>query len=103
LVEYFKVVLLLGSSNDNNFALFMSPDISEGIESYKKRVDPWFVTVKNLNFATADEFLDWLKPDTHISFMQKAGQHRVYRELFSSSTWASSRKCALMSRPTLFP
>ena len=58
LMEYFKVGRLLGSSNDNNFVLFMSPDISEGIETYKKRVAPWFVTVKNLNFATADEFLD---------------------------------------------
>ena len=34
LVEYFKVGRHLGSSNDNNFALFMSPDISEGIEAY---------------------------------------------------------------------
>ena len=52
----------------------MSPDISEGIETYKKRVAPWFVTAKNLNFATVDEFLDCLNSSTRISFMQKASQ-----------------------------
>ena len=52
----------------------MSPDISEGIETYKKRVAPWLVTVKNLNFTTVDEFLDCLNASTRISFMQKASQ-----------------------------
>ena len=95
LMEYFKVGRLLGSSNDNNFALFMSPDISEGIEAYKKRVAPWFATAKNLNFATAEDFQDWLNASTRISFMQKASQAPgVPRALQQQYVAAYQKVCA---------
>ena len=94
-MEYFKVGRLLGSSNDNNFALFMSPDISEGIEVYKNRVTPWFVTSKNLNFATAEDFQDWINVCTRISFMQKASQAPdVPRALQQKYVAAYQKVCA---------
>jgi hypothetical protein len=82
LMEYFKVGRLLGSSNDNNFALFMSPDISEGIETYKKRVAPWFVTVKNLNFTTDEDFQDCVSLASTLALAsplcKRLVKHRTY-------------------------
>ena len=56
--EYFKVGCLLGSSSDKHFELFTSSNLTDLLESYKKSTDPWFVSVKSLNFDTGTDRLD---------------------------------------------
>ena len=72
--EYFKAGRLLGSSSDNHFALFNSPDLSAGLEAYKKSIDPWFVSAKSMNFPTALDQLDWLQASSRLHFIYKCSQ-----------------------------
>lgn len=55
--ELFKVVLLLGSSN-NTYTIFTSSDIHLGLVHYTTQIDNWFDTVVAYNFATTADFLD---------------------------------------------
>ena len=41
-VELFRVGCLLGSSSDNRYAIFKSPEIHLGFVQYTKQVDSWF-------------------------------------------------------------
>ena len=72
-VELFKVGRLLGSSN-NTHAIFTSPEINLGLVHYMTQIDNWFETVASYNFASTLNFLDCLKVDTRVSFLQKVSQ-----------------------------
>jgi hypothetical protein len=72
--EYFKDGRLLGSSRDNHFALFNSPDLSGGVESYKKSTVPWFVSVKSMNFPTDLDQFDWIHASSRLYFIYKCRQ-----------------------------
>jgi hypothetical protein len=71
--ELFKVGRLLGSSN-NTYAIFSSPEIHLGLVHYMTQIDNWFETVASYNFASTLNFLDCLKVDTRVSFLQKVSQ-----------------------------
>jgi hypothetical protein len=72
--EFFKDGRLRGSSSDNNFALFNAPNLSAGLEAHKKTVDPWFVNLLNLNFATTVHDIDYVQTGTRVAFVYKVRQ-----------------------------
>jgi hypothetical protein len=84
--EYFKAGRLLGSSSDNHFALFNSPDLCAGLEAYKKSTEAWFLSVKSMNFRTAFDQLDWLQASSRLHFIYKCSQSpevpRPLRQLY---------------------
>ena len=72
--EFFKNGRLRGSSSDNHFVLFNAPNLAAGLEAHKKMVDPWFVNLRNLNFATSVHTIDYLQAGTRVAFVYKVRQ-----------------------------
>ena len=58
--EFFRVGRLRGSSGDNHFPLFNAPNLSAGLESYKKTIDPYFGNLRNYLFASAEHVIDFM-------------------------------------------
>ena len=71
---FFKVGRLLASSSDNHFVLLNAPNLPAGLEAYKNKIDPWFVSVRNLNFGTAHDVLDHLQDGSRLSLVYKCSQ-----------------------------
>ena len=73
-VAYFQAVRLRSSSTDTHFALYNAPNLSAGLEVHKRLVDPWFVNIRRLNFATTAAAFDYLQAGTRVAFVYKLSQ-----------------------------
>jgi hypothetical protein len=71
---FFKVGRLLASSSDNHFVLLNAPNLPAGLEAYKNKINPRFVSVRNLNFGTGHDVLDHLQAGSRLSFVYKCSQ-----------------------------
>jgi len=60
LQEFFRVGRLRGTSGDNHFPLFNEPNLGQGLEAYKKRVDPYFANLRNYRFTAAENVIAFL-------------------------------------------
>jgi len=67
--EFFRVGRLRGSSGDNHFPLFNEPNLGQGLEAYKKRVDPYFANLRNYRFAAAENVIDFMQTTTRVCLL----------------------------------
>jgi len=76
LQEFFRVGRLRGSSGDNHFPLFNEPNLGQGLEAYKKKVDHYFGNLHNYRFATAENVIDFVQTTTRVAFVYKTSQDK---------------------------
>jgi hypothetical protein len=72
--EFFRVGRLRGSTGDNQFPLFNSPNISGGLDAYKQSIEPYFVNLRNYRFATSENTIDYMQDTARGAFIYKASQ-----------------------------
>ena len=72
--EFFRVGRLRGTTGDNQFTLFNAPNISGGMDAYKKSIEPYFVNLRNYHFATSETTIDYMQATARGAFLFKASQ-----------------------------
>jgi hypothetical protein len=78
--EFFQQGRLRGTSSDNHFAYFNTPNLGLGLEVHKKIIDPWFVSLRNLRFPVTDDLIDHLQVLDRLTFIFKTSQDPAMSE-----------------------
>jgi hypothetical protein len=72
--EYFRVGRLRGTTGVNQFPFFNAPNISGGIDTYKKSIEPYFLNLRNYRFATSETTIDYMQATVRGAFLFNASQ-----------------------------
>jgi len=76
LQEFFRVARLRGSSGDIHFPLFNEPNLGQGLEAFKKKVDPYFINLRNYHFPAAENVIDYMQTTVRVAFIFKASKDK---------------------------